>query len=586
SPSQVGSSDMLNAWLVLAILVCAATAIGAAMLIVRQRRDALELLAGLEDAVLIVGANGRIRVRNPAFLAWFGDAARVGADLREVVGDRVTHGALTDDDANHLLSWATRVPQEPIRIVVDGYVLQVRVMPLSCNRHALILQDQTRIERLTHAIKRVERERTTLLDLVPVGLTITASGSGEVRYANSQAASYLGFEEAGDLIGRSGLEFCTDSEQRDHLQLRLREDGYVDRAELELRTRTGAPLWVLVSARAIELDHERQIFISVSNITHNKQTELELRDSEQKLRNLLDAAPCAIFMIDAEDNSLLFFNRHADDTFGLRVRMSQHARPDFMPPADLAALLGALRQDGSVSEREVQCEVLPSSALHWFHASVARVYYEGRRAMFCALLDIDARRQAEVQLRLARAEAETANRELRLLNMELEQIASTDRLTSVFNRRHFEEVALREMSRARRYNLPLALIIIDLDHFKHINDDFGHAAGDRVLIEFTQLARTHLRSSDVLARWGGEEFVILATSTALDEAVVLADKIRELLAGHDFEGLRPVTLSAGVTSLSMRDTFDAFVRRADTALYQAKSAGRNRVMSMEQSQAA
>ncbi|MGC3963283.1 MAG: diguanylate cyclase [Rhodocyclaceae bacterium] len=574
---------MSNAIALVVVMTCAAGLGLMAYAVARWRRDAFEILACLDHAVVVLDKRRRIETFNAAFLSWFGGPVRRGDDFASVLSRKHDGNGIDAEDLQLVNGLAPAHGQ--VRVVIDGHPVGVRCIVLRDKRMAYVMEDRSAVERLSHAIRRVEAERTALLDIVPVGLTIAASGSGEVRYANQRAATYLGFDNAQELIGRSGLELCHSDTQRDYLQQRLRENGIVEGAELELRTRDGMPLWALVSARAIELDHERLIFASVSNITHNKRTEHDLRDSAQKLRHLLDAAPCAIFMIDLQDGRLVFFNRHADDLFGLQDGDTPRAEADFMPPDDLALLMNTLRRVGTVADREMQCQT-SLGEVHWFHVSAARVEHDGRSAMFCALLDIDARRQAEVEVRVARAEAEDANRELRLLNMELEQLANTDRLTNAFNRRHFEEVALREMSRARRYNLPLALIIIDLDHFKLINDDFGHAAGDRVLVEFTQLARKHLRSSDVLARWGGEEFVVLATSTALDEALVLADKLRELLELHPFDGLRTVTLSAGVTSLSLRDTFDAFVRRADKALYAAKSEGRNRVVAIGQELAA
>ncbi|HEX5127335.1 MAG TPA: sensor domain-containing diguanylate cyclase, partial [Rhodocyclaceae bacterium] len=349
----------------------------------------------------------------------------------------------------------------------------------------------------------------------------------------------------------------------------------------EMRSQTGETFWVLLSSRIIEFGGDNVIYSVTSNITRMKLAEDALRLSEQKLRDLLEIAPSAIFIIGVDDGRVLFHNRLARVLSGVEEGSLIGLRaPDFFAdPLDRALLIEAIQRDGPVKERELRIRTAPGET-HWFHVSATLVEYEGQTAMFCAMLDIDERRQTEKQLELARSETESANRELRMVNMELEQLASTDRLTNAFNRRHFEEVALREMSRARRYSLPLTLIMIDLDHFKSINDDFGHAAGDHVLVELTQLVRTHLRSSDVLARWGGEEFVILATSTALEEVTMLAEKLRDLFEHHEFADLRPLTFSAGVTSLSFRDTLDTFIRRADKALYKAKAEGRNRVVSL------
>lgn len=150
-------------------------------------------------------------------------------------------------------------------------------------------------------------------------------------------------------------------------------------------------------------------------------------------------------------------------------------------------------------------------------------------------------------------------------------------LTGISNRRHFEQAVATAVARAARYGEPLALLMFDLDHFKAINDTHGHLVGDRVLIELTRLAHAHLRAADVLARWGGEEFVVLLAHCQLDEARQLAEKLRLLIANHPFATVGNVTSSFGVTEYRPAETADAWLTRTDEALYRAKTAGRNRV---------
>lgn len=155
--------------------------------------------------------------------------------------------------------------------------------------------------------------------------------------------------------------------------------------------------------------------------------------------------------------------------------------------------------------------------------------------------------------------------------------ASTDALTGALNRHGFHELAGAELQRALRYHRSLALIIADVDHFKKINDGCGHAVGDRVLIELARLIRDNKRGADIFARWGGEEFVILAPETTAEEAACLADKLRLLIASHRAEGMPPITLSFGVAEFGKGDDLESLLAMADQALYHAKEAGRNRV---------
>ncbi len=165
-----------------------------------------------------------------------------------------------------------------------------------------------------------------------------------------------------------------------------------------------------------------------------------------------------------------------------------------------------------------------------------------------------------------------------------QKLALTDPLTGAFNRRTFLELAEKEIARTRRAKGSLSLIMLDLDHFKLINDRNGHLAGDEVLKGVVAVVLTCLRKEDLLVRYGGEEFCILLPNVHGDRAAAMAERIREAVeqARFSFNGrVLPVTISMGVTTLSLdgNEDVDQLVNRADEALYTAKKAGRNRVVS-------
>ena len=161
-------------------------------------------------------------------------------------------------------------------------------------------------------------------------------------------------------------------------------------------------------------------------------------------------------------------------------------------------------------------------------------------------------------------------------------MATTDALTGLLNRRAFLESTNREVARAKRYNDPLSVVLLDVDHFKLINDKRGHAAGDMVLSAMGSLLNRALRTCDILARWGGEEFVLVLPSTSLEGAEQVAERVRELLEGaqiRDGNGdTIPVTGSLGVATYIVGETLEQVIDRADRAMYRAKSGGRNRVV--------
>ena len=164
---------------------------------------------------------------------------------------------------------------------------------------------------------------------------------------------------------------------------------------------------------------------------------------------------------------------------------------------------------------------------------------------------------------------------------EQERLSMTDGLTAVTNRRGFDLQLSARTTPSRQQKLPLSLVMIDVDHFKSINDSQGHATGDAVLKSLAQVLRGALRPDDVLARFGGEEFVALLPGCPLPEALAVAEKLRAAVETHDFGFGRPVTASFGVAQFSAGQSPAALITAADVRLYAAKAAGRNRVMPAE-----
>jgi len=173
---------------------------------------------------------------------------------------------------------------------------------------------------------------------------------------------------------------------------------------------------------------------------------------------------------------------------------------------------------------------------------------------------------------------------LRLAEMELENeqllarvtyISTMDALTGIANRRHGEELLEKEIRRARRYRVPLALVAFDVDRFKVINDSYGYPVGDVVLRSVCEAAQAVLRGSDVLVRWGGEEFQILAPHTSAIDALKMAEKVRLAIAEAEIPGVDHVTVSLGVAQLGEQESGDSLVQRVNAALSRAKRAGRN-----------
>lgn len=253
-------------------------------------------------------------------------------------------------------------------------------------------------------------------------------------------------------------------------------------------------------------------------------------------------------------------------------------------------------QFDNVTILEVQTGSSPQPGPHWFR--LERVEFTGQVIsserwyqgivgswLVAALLILGLR-----ILRLNRELRQKSQRERELLEVnslldqrgrQLEQIAKTDPLTGAFNRTGIEEALKIGLEDRRRAGRPLSIVMLDVDRFKPINDSYGHAVGDRILAGLSALVQESIRSTDLFARWGGEEFTLVCHDTSLRDAAAIAEKLRLKISLHDFgEDIR-VTASFGVATLGVRETLEQMFERADQALYRAKEQGRNRVVVSE-----
>jgi diguanylate cyclase (GGDEF)-like protein/PAS domain S-box-containing protein len=285
--------------------------------------------------------------------------------------------------------------------------------------------------------------------------------------------------------------------------------------------------------------------------------------NQDSLRRLFDAAPVALVMLDAGDDRVVACNERAAQL----LRADGGALVGGPPPpfasddADRAELLARVRRDG-VLTAEVRVEARDGS-VRWALLEARTLALADRAAVMLGFADIGPQKQSEARLR---------------------ELATTDPLTGALNRRRLFELATDEVRRSERYGRPLCFAMLDLDHFKAVNDRHGHTAGDEALRTVAAAIRAGLRSHDLLARYGGEEFAVVLPETGLETAVAAMDRIREAIAGLRFDAggaaLR-ITVSAGVVAWRPGESPGAVLDRADVALYEAKRSGRNRVVAAE-----
>ena len=199
--------------------------------------------------------------------------------------------------------------------------------------------------------------------------------------------------------------------------------------------------------------------------------------------------------------------------------------------------------------------------------------------------ELSARVYACMRTKALQDELRTKNRQLEEVLSKVEVLAITDPLTLLFNRRHFESVIETEFASTARYKSPASCLMIDVDHFKSVNDEYGHRTGDTVLKELSQIIKNCLRKVDTVARWGGEEFVALLPRTKKEDAFRAASRILQAIAEYKFMHIdRQVTVSIGIASIPdpAIDTAEKLVDASDSAMYEAKEKGRNQIVAVEQ----
>jgi diguanylate cyclase (GGDEF)-like protein/PAS domain S-box-containing protein len=303
----------------------------------------------------------------------------------------------------------------------------------------------------------------------------------------------------------------------------------------------------------------------VRNVTDRMNAEQALRESEERFRATFEQAAMGICHLD-EDGTFLRVNRRFCDMLGYtREELVGRTFREITNPDDLAASIACMQQ--ALSGKIMRCDyekryLRKDGSEMWANVTVALVRgASGKPRYFIyAVEDISERKQMEQELR---------------------RLATTDPLTGVFNRRHFLDLGEKELSRACRYGRELSVLLMDIDHFKCINDTYGHAVGDETIKTLTHICLKNLRKNDFFGRLGGEEFAVVLPETGADVAIALAERLRQKLSeARVSTDKKPIgfTVSIGVTTFNEEDrTIEAMMLRADAALYRAKNRGRNRV---------
>lgn len=292
---------------------------------------------------------------------------------------------------------------------------------------------------------------------------------------------------------------------------------------------------------------------------------VEDQPNEARLQTILEQSPIGVSVSRRSDGVVIFANtRFAELTGFPRERViGSHARDYYVDDLQRERVIERLRTQGSVVNMEVQFRRADGSAF-WTLFTVNQAVIQGVAVNLAWIYDYTERRNMEEALR---------------------DMASKDPLTGIYNRRSFMELGRQQLARSNRFGEPMSVVVLDVDHFKRVNDSYGHATGDDALRMVASACSSILREYDILGRLGGEEFVIVLPGTTPDESRVVAERLRRHIARMAIpgpEGRFHMTASMGIAGVeSMSDTLEKSIHRADLALYRAKREGRNRVVVFE-----
>jgi diguanylate cyclase (GGDEF)-like protein len=286
-----------------------------------------------------------------------------------------------------------------------------------------------------------------------------------------------------------------------------------------------------------------------------------IRRSEDDLRLLFAASPVPMLLIQRSASTVMFANEKSAVALSRSVdELANSAwRQLFAHHSDYRDLRAQVERNGQLESVEV--ELVANGHPFWALVSARTVTFDDQNALMFGFTDLTAQKAVEHQLR---------------------SLAQRDPLTQAFNRHHFWHLANQEMTRVARYNRPLALAMLDADLFKNINDRHGHDVGDRALRMIADTCQEAMRKSDVLARYGGEELVMLLPETTAENAAIVMERIREKIAATplalEHGKTVSITVSIGVAGVRhAKESLDSVLKCADEALYAAKRSGRNRV---------
>lgn len=476
---------------------------------------------------------------------------------------------------------------------------------------SIILRDITSRKLAEQALQESEKRNQDLMENAALPVVLLSPESFEIVYAN-QRFNALVDEPGVDFVGKKIETYFDRHGELQRILRMVRKSKLVNDMEAPMSTAIDREVWVLLSANLTQFNNREVLFLSFNDITARKLVE----EAERQQRIFSDALRSSVSAL----NSTLKIDEVLDMILSSLEKVIPHDIANIML-VDETGSARVVRARGYevgglekiLSKMNIQVAEMPNllkmavsgaplvipdtrtesswvdvDGTDWVRSYIgAPILVKGKVVGYINLDSTKPRsfdRSHADRLQLFADQAALAIENARMFE-KVEQMAIVDTLTGLYNRRHFYELAEREVERFRRYHSPLSLILLDLDHFKLVNDNYGHQVGDYVLNELARLFSVTLRKMDIPGRLGGEEFVLLLPETGLDQAVLAAERLRQNIDANDFatEGHHiHVTATMGVVEMGEDiSNVQMLISLADKVMYKAKSAGRNKVLAVE-----
>ena len=492
------------------------------------------------------------------------DRARTQQAYRDLIEGR---------SQNYQVAYQTRLHDGTIRHLKSSAKLYRDERGAPLRMVGVIMDISERVVREQHAAAS-EAKFATLFQGSPDAISVTNIRDGKFLEINPGFTQTFGWQPS-EIVGRDATQICfwQDEQQRDVLYQQLTRDQSLVDVEAQFFTRDGTPVTCVVSSRFVRIERRLCIITTFRDITTRQMAETARRASEEKFAKAFHSSPDAITITELDSGRFIEVNQgfyrltgyHPEEVIG---RTS--AELAIWPSDQRQLILDTLKRDGRVCNQELLAQDRHGQLIHT-EVSAEIIELNDTKCILLTARDISRLKAAHAQI---------------------QHLAYHDPLTNLPNRALLMDRLVQQTALHKRHNLRGALLFLDLDHFKHINDSLGHPVGDAVLKTITARLQASTRREDTVARLGGDEFVVLLTGLHGKRAEIIrhvrkvAEQLRQLLAEPMVcEGNRlQVTPSIGIALIPDHgDTPADLLKRADIALYRAKDAGRNAIQLFQSS---